>query len=397
MKKPDVLILGAGAAGLYLGYILSQKGLKVVIAEASSRVGGRIWSHEGLEAGAALIHGGNSVLKELADFQLVEYQKESGVSYFVWGENLHSRKQALLLPDFEVIDDLITGSNPKNIESLKSSKYTSIIEGWACIYGTNLSRLNDSALKSKNSLWHSGETNYVVSGGYESILNIFLQELKDKILFNTAIIDLKTSSMGCQLTSQNSEIFESEKVAVCVPLGVLKAQALSFTPALPQSKQIALASLGIDPGAKLFLRFKQSFWPADLCEIYGASLCPLYAANGPDVLMAYLVGKHAAQVLGYGPKVVPEKILAELDALFEGKASEHFLEAKLYDWGANPWIRGAYTYPTTESHHWAKILSEPIEGRIFFAGEHTHFEGHQGTVHGALESAERCAAQILGL
>ncbi len=391
----DALIVGAGVSGLYLGYILKKNGLKIRILEAGHRAGGRIHTVEGFEAGAQYIHGGHSVLKEMADYQAIKYRKETGNAYFWIDGKLLTRKQALLQADFEKVDDLLQNYEIKNLGE-HPFKYRNILEGFASIYGTSLSRLKPLAVSQMQTLWHSGDTNFVLEDNYESILKPLTEELSDCLSFDCAVSQITMADGNCQVLTRQGQIYNASKVAVCVPLGVLKAKAIEFAPSLPHDKLEAIAQLGFDAGAKVFLEFKQPFWPQDLSEIYGGGHCPLYAIDRKTTIMAYLVGRYAAQVLGYGKQGAIEKLLAELDEIFEPtRPSQFFIKAHLFDWGSNEWTRGAYSFPVENGHIFAQYLAQPINRTLYFAGEHTHFEGHQGTVHGAMESAEYCAKLII--
>jgi monoamine oxidase len=66
-----------------------------------------------------------------------------------------------------------------------------------------------------------------------------------------------------------------------------------------------------------------------------------------------------------------------------------------HDWQTDRHSLGAYTYVPKGALHASEELSVPVEGTLFFAGEHTDITGHWGTVHGALRSGYRAAKQVL--
>jgi monoamine oxidase len=67
----------------------------------------------------------------------------------------------------------------------------------------------------------------------------------------------------------------------------------------------------------------------------------------------------------------------------------------LHDWQADPFARGAYSYVPAGAADASLHLSYPVDGTLFFAGEHTDTSGHWGTVHAALRSGLRAAEQLL--
>ncbi len=402
MTGLEVAVVGGGIAGMYLAYILKKHGLKVLVLEASGRIGGRIltlrdFANIPLEAGAAYVHGRHSVLYELASFRGITLVREEAAPYFLAEGRVYSRKEALDVCGFELIDERLINCDFQG-EGLLSEQpappgWQGIWQGLAAIYGTTAERLTLEGLREKSSLWSSGDTNFLIPNGYDTLLAEFCGFLKDNIQLNSPVHAIVEHSSGYQIYTPFGQI-EASAVAVCVPLGVLKAGILRFEPSLPPDKIRAINELGFDRGAKVFLKFSQRFWPAQMGELYGGEVCALYSVRSalpPCVLEAFLMGKKAA-LLSSDSAI--SKLLCELDEAFESKASAFFMDAKVYDWGADPWIRGAYTYPVSDSHRLGQIIAEPY-GRLFFAGEHTHPGGHQGTVHGAMESAELTAKKIL--
>jgi len=65
-----------------------------------------------------------------------------------------------------------------------------------------------------------------------------------------------------------------------------------------------------------------------------------------------------------------------------------------HDWSVDPWARGAYSYSMVGGSDASKTLARSVDGTLFFAGEATDAEGRTGTVHGAIASGRRAAAQV---
>jgi monoamine oxidase len=64
------------------------------------------------------------------------------------------------------------------------------------------------------------------------------------------------------------------------------------------------------------------------------------------------------------------------------------------DWQADPFARGGYCVMPVDGEAAQRRLAQPVADTLFFAGEATHWAGHAGTVHGALESGERAALEV---
>ncbi|HRF78193.1 MAG TPA: FAD-dependent oxidoreductase, partial [Chitinophagales bacterium] len=91
--------------------------------------------------------------------------------------------------------------------------------------------------------------------------------------------------------------------------------------------------------------------------------------------------------------------LAELDALFDGAATANLADSFISEFGKDPFVKGAYSFPApntyfTETDTTRIDLGLPVDCKLFFAGEATN-NNHPSTVHGALESGARAAAEVL--
>jgi monoamine oxidase len=73
----------------------------------------------------------------------------------------------------------------------------------------------------------------------------------------------------------------------------------------------------------------------------------------------------------------------------------HVLTTFRHDWSRDPFSRGAYSYSAVGGADAGKLLSTPVAGTLFFAGEAADAEGRNGTVHGAIGSGKRAAKQAM--
>ena len=84
-------------------------------------------------------------------------------------------------------------------------------------------------------------------------------------------------------------------------------------------------------------------------------------------------------------------MLAELDEIFDGKASQYYLQHVVQDWSREPFIGGSYSQRRAS----AKKLGAPVAGTVFFAGEAMNPNGKTIAVHGACESAYAAVEAML--
>jgi monoamine oxidase len=87
--------------------------------------------------------------------------------------------------------------------------------------------------------------------------------------------------------------------------------------------------------------------------------------------------------------------LAELLRVHKGRVLKLLTAFHAYDWAADPWSRGAYSYVAVGGMGARRRLAEPVDHTLFFAGEATDTSGQASTVAGALLSGQRAARQVL--
>jgi monoamine oxidase len=115
------------------------------------------------------------------------------------------------------------------------------------------------------------------------------------------------------------------------------------------------------------------------------------------LLSALIMGKQAEALAGKTDTEIIQLLLADLDMLYDGEASQQFDESTTYvtNWGDMQYIKGVKSYPLVSGTGAAEEYARPINDRLFFAGEATALKGNYGTVQGALESAERVVKEVL--
>jgi monoamine oxidase len=412
MKQPHIIIVGAGAAGLYGAYLLKAQGAKVTVLEARSHIGGRIQSFQGfakhpIDLGAAYLHGHNHVLYELATYLGRTLGSSPRIDWYFWEKKLMPRQEAR---KYEALREAITlfptffqykGPDMPVSEYIKGKKCEPakvILDGVASEYGTDLKGLGMQALAEEERLWPAVGGDYHIEEGMASLLSEFSESLKEDIRLNTEVVRIEYMGEKALVHTKAGECLEGEAVLLTVPLGVLKARMLQFSPELPLAKQEAIRHIGFGPGSKVFLYFNEAIWPKDFSELYGGKFCTLYETipfSEEPILVAYAMGESATRAMAQDDETTVKLLLEELDEIF-GDASSKFLKAHTVHWANEPHIWGAYSYAAPNALGMRKELFEPV-GRLFFAGEAAHYEGFNSTVQGAMETAAWAVERILSV
>jgi monoamine oxidase len=433
MFLSDVLIIGAGVAGIAAAGELASAGKQVILLEARDRVGGRILTvHPSgievpIELGAEFVHGRPPELLQLFQDAHVPLQKMTGVdACFRDGElGACPNDEA-----FDLLDELADFARREGDMSFAdflarrqpdpetAERARSFVEGFNA---ADARRIGIAALARQQQAEEEihGDESSRCTGGYDLLSQHLCRRAEEggaRILLRSPVrsLDWKPGSViadvngrvNAQSTTQTGSAepstFSAPKAIITLPLGVLKARSVAFRP-LP-SRTLTAADR-MEPGSvrRLALIFRTPFWNAKIPGmrfLFAPGMTPsTFWAQHPGtapMLVAWTGGPKADAVRN------PDQFLADalrsLERIFS--LAPQSLNAELHnwymhDWQVDPWTLGAYSYAPVGAVGCSAIMAEPVDNTLFFAGEHTDISGHWGTVHGALRSGLRAAQQIL--
>ncbi|MFQ3661278.1 MAG: FAD-dependent oxidoreductase [Chloroflexaceae bacterium] len=424
----DVLVIGAGMAGLGAAVALKDQGVDVLVLEARPRIGGRVWSHTGLGApldlGASWIHGviGNplSALTRQEGLVTARTNYENLLAYDVDGAEVddarHARIDARLAAFMGLVETRRrelrrAGKADVSLQTafeatLAASRLdpaerreldyvvNTIIEHEYAADIAELSLLHYDA----GSSFSGGDV--LFPNGYGQIAEGLARGLR--IELGTVVQQVSHGTDGVGVHTPRG-VFRAGYAVVTLPLGVLQANAVRFVPDLPAPMRRAAMRLGSGVLNKLYLRFPRVFWARDY-ELLGyiagrkgewAEWLNLAFYTGAPVLLAF-----NAAAYGRASEALPDAAfvaagLETLRTIYGPRIPEPtgFVRTR---WAADPFARGSYSYlPPGATPADRQALAAPLNGRLFFAGEHTSVE-HPATVHGAFLSGRRAAREVLG-
>ena len=200
----------------------------------------------------------------------------------------------------------------------------------------------------------------------------------------------------------NQGDFTSTYVIVTLPLGVLKKGVVSFSPSLPEEKQMAINKLGMGLLNKTYFLFAEPFWEKDahfighIGEQKGmwAEFMNLYKFIKQPVLLGF----NAAEYGRFLETLTDEEVIADGMKILRniyGDSVPDPLDYFVTRWHADPFAGGSYSFvPPGAGEAEYKAMAKPVANRLFFAGEATHFQ-YPSTVHGAVLSGYREADRII--
>jgi len=255
--------------------------------------------------------------------------------------------------------------------------------------------------------WKSiGKRQYRVKGGYIQLLNyLFKCSLQKEAVtyFNTCVnkIEYKTDHVIASTT--DNKRFEANKIIITASLGVLQSGVIQFKPEL-KDHAVAIQGIGFGSVIKFLLEFKTSFWNEfedDLGFILSDEEIPTWWTQLPkenNLLTGWLGGpKATAKVFDTDETLLPIALqsLSNIFRIPPAMLREELVHHKIINWQTLQHIKGGYSYNTLGTEQAMRILSDPIDDTIFFAGEAIAGGESQGTVESALQSGYAVATTLI--
>lgn len=437
----NVIVIGAGAAGLYAADILRVKGIKVTILEASSQPGGRIRSLRNqtdaqyqsfntasqadfpIELGGEVVYGSNSSWgKLISDLSLPNVEVDPTAPRYILDNQAKTGADWKSDSDWNAVQNFVnglpnfTGGNTVQTAAAVSTRAQALLNSQTGnFYGTTSDRIGARGLAESLKLSKRDTKQLMTRANpWQDIIISRFSEVIPSIVLNTVVKKIDWSSTLITITDSNGKEYTATKVIVTVPLSILKNGDITFTPGLDATKTSALAKFKMDAAMRIVLDFKTNFWGLDSSYIWGGSTVPQYFNSGVGrskffrSMALTIYGQKAEQLSALSDYNKVLTILAELDAVYQGQATR-FIRRDLdnpndstnllylvKDWTKDEYIKGGFSYPlvgTTNADR--KDLSLPLADKLYFAGEATDVDGDSGTVSGALNSAARVVEEIV--
>ena len=426
----DVVVIGAGAAGLHAAALLGAAGKSVDVMEGRDRVGGRIWTdrppgwRSPIELGAEFVHGGNEVMEKLIR-SVRAVQRPIREQHW-----LVEKGQRQLMPDFwERIDEVIQPIGPRyrksfgewmkahheRGETMNRELAKAFVEGYQ---GAPLGKMSAHTLFDASKV---EEAQFRISGGYGTLV----AALEKCLPLDRVTVKLRSLVHRIEWRRGEAIVFagdlrwKARVVLVTVPLGVLRAPRgqvghISFSPALTDRARL-WRSAGVGYAVRIALRMRADAWRrsvippelrADSGKAFGflhsdEKVFPVWWAEAPEpVLIGWTGGPAAENLAGLPSRQVFKsavRALAKLLGCTQQALRKSIVDWRTHDWTSDPLTRGAYSFSAAGKEDLPRLMSEPVKNTLFFAGEATADPLELGTVHGALASGQRSADEIISV
>lgn len=408
----DVLVIGAGAAGLAAAQTLTRAGCSVLVLEARERVGGRVWTRSmpgvaaPVELGAEFIHGAAK-----AAFGLL---KSARMQPIPSGRAQRYADRGRLRPvdSFALAQKAMKDSTLLGAGDLTFADYlarrrlddTTRTFARLMVQGFDAADPARASARGIAEEWGGGDallgSQPRPRHGYGPLLDWLASRIVAagaRLRMHSVVREVRWKRRLVEVAG-NGFRFTARRAIVTLPLGVLQSRAVRFAPDIDKRKPLRFLASG--PVIKAALRFPSAFWErrhrgVAFFHSPGAAF-PTFWTPLParvPLLVAWAGGPKAERLAGKSFSALTELALESLKSIFPYCAEPD--QVYLHDWQADPLARGAYSYVLVGGHDARRLLAAPLEETLYFAGEATNVQGEAGTVSGALQTGQRAAREAL--
>lgn len=395
-RDHDVVIVGAGAAGIGAARALAGRGLDILVIDALDRIGGRAHSVRfgewAVDLGCGYLHSaernGWAGIGETLGFTIDRSDPGWSRQYRNLGFPLEEQREASAA--FEAfVERLRRNCPPSDVAGealLPGCRWNPYIEALsAYINGTDFGQVSASDYLAYDAA--SSDENWRVREGYGALVAAALPDgIVVRLGCPATLIDHEGSVLVLETPAG---MIRTARVIVTVPTSVIASDALVFRPAFPD-KRDAAAALPLGLADKIFLAVdRPEDFPGNVhlignphsAETGSYQLQPM----GHPVVEGFFGGRAAAMLEQLGQKGAAAFAIEELAGLLGSDVRDRLTPLGGSAWGTIPSIGGGYSHALPGRADQRAVLAASVDDRIFFAGEAcspTDFS----TAHGALET-----------
>lgn len=400
----DVIVVGAGAAGIAAGRRLASADVSFLIVEARDRIGGRALTRAGahpLDLGCGWLHSADrNVWRETAealhftvDRTPSPWQKQSGAQGFA------PHEQAAFQDAFARFENRLD-ADAENGEARPASAFLEPDNPWNPLINAVFSYISGASLDRIDARdyarYEDTGLNWRVREGYGSLIAAAGAGLP--VLLATPVTEIARGGALRVVTDRGA--LQAKALIVTAPTSLLASGALRFTPDLPALREAAEALPLGDAEKVFFALYGADDFPADghvfgridRAETGSYHLRPL----GRPIIEAYFGGALARDLAGSGYAAMVDFALRELVVLIGASIRTRVTPLAASAWSRDAYAQGAYSYAKPGSADARAALTDSGDERIFFAGEASS-KHRYSTAHGAFETGLAAAERALAL
>jgi monoamine oxidase len=420
--RVDVIVVGAGMAGLIAARELDRAGCRVALLEGSPRVGGRMFSvvgpsTHGVEMGAQVVHGSRAPTHGLlAELGIATRMIPEGDFLLLDQDGLlrpvDAQAQAALSAEFISAGQAYRGADisvAALIEQMGVTEAQAVqLASDSLSFAAEPDQISLFSLADYSPGWDVlTDANYQVIGGYSGVAEQLGLALGPVLRLNTRVERIEWRNGRVRVharTPAGAERHDATAAVVTVPLSIMQAGQIGFGPDLPAWKIDALNQLAMGRVVVQQMTFSRDFWSDRLGGASGWTMedgrvsfeVAHLSGDGPPALTGWVTGRAAGMLSGLAPAAVQDQVLGWIEAALPGSDPARLKRwSALKDWQREPYALGAYSFARPGGRYAQDRLAVPLQGALFFAGEATMAAPDYQTVHGAYRSGLRAAREVL--
>ncbi len=408
----DVVIVGAGAAGMAAARRMLEAGRSVTVLEARPRIGGRAWTETAsfgvpFDQGCAWIHAADrNPFKPMAEAwgYTLEYHDPTIDRLSLDGRRSRPDDLATLQSTYDAMVDRIVAAGEAGRDlpaAAVSPRQQPLIDAAETVLGAmdmgvDVDELSTLEYADSADL----EPNYLVAEGFGSVVARYGEGLPVRL--STPVTGIDWSGGGVAVDTPAGRV-RGRACIITVPLGVLAAERIAFDPPLPLPLREAIARLpmGILCKIPLLLPAGETLGLAPFDDVLlerpgRRDLAFLARPFGQPLMIGFVGGDFGWELSAQGEAAAVDFGRAGIRAIFGADAARKVVRGGFTQWGSDPWSLGAYASAMPGHASARERLLEPVGDRLFLAGEACAGPLAQ-TCGGAFLSGRATADRVLAL
>ncbi len=409
--ETDVVVIGAGAAGLAAAKDLKRLGVSCIVIEASHRIGGRAYSEEIMpdawfDLGCAWPVGGEAnPFAVIADALGIELGRHAADAYkpenhrFVRGGTLLTEKQrATCRRYYDDCHKVIAAAAERDrdvaiseVIDLADDYAAPFLESVATAWGVDVDGVSAADYGSS-----VGELGFPVLRGFGNLVAAWGADVE--VTLNACAERVDWSGPGVRVETPKGTV-AARRALLTVSTGILGSGEIGFFPRLPAWKLEAVHGLPMGTENKMGVAFDADVFGPEGRGHYtvwnddGVSAKIDAGAIGLDVAAVFVGGRHGIWLERQGRQACHDFAVDRVAEVFGNDIRKHVVRSITTAWSTEPWTRGSWACALPGEAHQREHLARAVDDRLFFAGEATEIGG-QGTCDGAYRSGIRAAREI---
>ena len=406
MTDVDVVIVGAGAAGLAAAKSLRAVGRSFVVLEAMDRIGGRALTTDTdfgvpFDIGCAWLHAAdrNPFFPEAQEAGWTLYHHDMGLDH-LWFNNRPATPEEMerTRAAEAILCECI------NAHQGADDRLSTLIADCHCLRANSTfcgpmdmgADDDEISIRDFNAAADL-DPNYFTREGFGALIHRWGADVP--VTLNTPVREVRWDGKGVEVVSDKGTIRAGAVIVTC-STGVLAFEEIRFSPALPETHQEAIFDLPMGLLTKIPVEVKgqrMGLAPFDDLLIERRARHDLFFLCFPfdlDLMVGFVGGDFAWEMEAAGPAAAVDFASDRLVDIFGADMRDHIGHGIMTRWSAERWVRGAYASARPGKSGARAALAEPVADRIWFAGEAVAPNGLTQTAAGARLSGEAVAQAI---